>query len=60
MNLLHWVDEEIKGGIRKLFKASEKWKHNTSKSMGCSKRVPREKFIAIKAFLRKQEKSQTT
>ena len=47
----HWRNQKTSG---------DKWKqkHKNSKSMGCTKAVLRGKFIAIEAYLRKQEKSQ--
>ena len=53
----HWRNQR-----RNLKIPGEKWKckHNNLKSMNAAEAVLRGKFIAIKAYLRKQEKSQIT
>ena len=37
-----------------------KWKHSGLNPLGCNKRGPKREYIAIQAYLKKQEKSQTT
>jgi len=51
-----WVKEEIK---RKYLKTTEN-ENITTNLWGAAKAVLRQKFIAINAYLKKEEKSQTT
>ena len=48
----YWVNEEIKGEIKKYLKTNE-----NQNLWDVAKAVLRGKFIAIKAYLKKQEKS---
>ena len=48
----------MKKSVRKSENTS-KWKYNSLKSVGCSKAVPRGKFITVEPFFKKQEESQT-
>jgi len=50
------VTEEIKREIKKKKNSKNKWKHDNSKPMGCSKTSTNREFIAIKSYLKKQEK----
>ena len=51
----HWKNQR---GNQKLTRDKWKQKHDNPKSMGCTKRVLREKFIVIQSYLRKQKTSQ--
>ena len=55
-----WVNDEIKEEIRKYLKTNDN--ENTTKQnlWDAAKAVLRRKFTEIQAFLKKQEKSQTT
>ena len=50
--------KKVKEEIKKIPGDKLKHKHNDPKSMGHSKTVLSGKYIAIQAYLRKQEKSQ--
>ena len=53
-----WITEEIKEEIRRYLETNENTMIQTL--WDAAKAVLRDKFIAIQAYLRKQEKSQTT
>ena len=52
-----WVTEEIKEEIKKYLKTNENG-NATIQNLRCTKSVLKGTFIAIQAYLRKQEKSQ--
>ena len=54
----HWVNEEIKKAIKKLFETNNNEETATQNLWGAAKAVFREKFIPIQNFLKKEEKSQ--
>ena len=53
-----WVNEEIKKEIKKYLKTSDNEDTTTQNLWDATKAVLRGKFIAIQAFLKKEEKSQ--
>ena len=54
-----WVYQEIKEEIKKKTHGSEwKWKHDSPKLWDAAKAVPGGKYIAIKAYIKKQGRSQ--
>ena len=53
-----WVNEEIKKGITKYLKINDNEDTTTQNLWDAAKAVLRGKFIAIQAFLKKEEKSQ--
>ena len=55
-----WVNDEIKEEIRKYFETNENKNTTLQNLWDAAKAVLREKFIALQAFLKKEEKSQTT
>ena len=55
-----WITEEIKEEIKKIPRDKWKWKENDLNLQDAGKAVLRGKFRAIQAYLRKQEKPQTT
>ena len=54
-----WVKEGIKREIKKILKQT-KMEHNIPKLMGCSKSSSRMKFVVLKVYMMKKERSQTT
>ena len=54
----HWINEQMKGEIKKYLKTNENEKTTKQLLWGAAKAVLRRKFIAIKAHLNKQEKYQ--
>ena len=52
------ITEEIKKRNKTMHRNEWKWKHNNPKPVGHCKSGPKGKFIAIQAYLKKQEKSQ--
>ena len=53
-----WVDEEIKGYIKKKYLETSENENTTFQNFGnAAKLVPKEKFIVIYAYLKKEEKS---
>ena len=55
--MTHWGNEEIIGEIRK-FKTTENGNKTSQNLWNSSKLVLREEFMAMEAFLKKQENSQ--
>ena len=55
-----WITEEIKEEIKKYQKTNENESTMIQNLWDAAKAVLRGKFIAIQAYLRKYEKSQTT
>ena len=55
-----WITEEIKEEIKKYLKTNDNENTTLQNLWDVAKAVLRGKFIAIKSYLRKQEKSQTT
>lgn len=55
--MTHWGNEEIIGEIRK-FKTTENGNKTSKNLWNSSKPVLREEFMAMEAFLKKQENSQ--
>ena len=53
-----WVNEEVKKEIKKYFKTNDNDDATIQNLLGATKAVLRGKFIAIQAFLRKEERSQ--
>ena len=53
-----WVNEEIKKEIKKYLKTNDNEETTTQNLWDATKAVLRGKFIAIQAFLKKEEKSQ--
>ena len=53
-----WITEEIKEEIKKYLEANDKKDMTLQKLWDAAKAIPRGKFIAIQAYLRKQEKAQ--
>ena len=53
-----WVNEEIKKEIKKYLKSNDNEDKTTQKLWDATKAVLRGMFIAIQAFLKKEEKSQ--
>ena len=53
-----WVNEEIKGEIKKYLETNENENTTCQNLWDTEKAVLRGKFIAIQAYLNKQEKSQ--
>ena len=53
-----WVNEEIKKEIKKYLKTNDNEDTTTQNLWDATKAVLRGKFIAIQAFLKKEEKSQ--
>ena len=53
-----WVNEEIKKEIKKYLKTNDNEDTSTQNLWDAAKAVLRGKFIAIQAFLKKEEKSQ--
>ena len=53
-----WVNEEDKKEIKKYFKTNDNDDATIQNLLGATKAVLRGKFIAIQAFLRKEERSQ--
>ena len=53
-----WVNEEIKKEIKKYLKTNDNEDTSTQNLWDATKAVLRGKFIAIQAFLKKEEKSQ--
>ena len=54
-----WVNEEIKKEIKKYLKINDNEDTTTQNLQDAAKAVLRRKLIAIQAFLKKEEKSQT-
>ena len=54
-----WVSEEIKKEIKKSLETNDNGDTSTQKLWDATKAVLRGKFIAIQAFLKKEEKSPT-
>ena len=52
-----WVNEEIKKEIKKYFEKNDNEDTTTQNLWDAAKAVLRGKFIAIQAFLKKEEKS---
>ena len=55
-----WVNVEIREEIREYFRTNENGNTIFQNLWDAAKAVLRGKFIAIQAYLKKQEKSQTT
>ena len=55
-----WINEEIKKEIKKYFETNDTENRTTQKLWDATKEVPRGRFIETQAFLRKEEKSQST
>ena len=55
-----WVNQEIKEEIKKYMETNKNENTMVQNLCDTAKRVLRGKFIAIQAYLKKQEKSQTT
>ena len=55
-----WVTEEIKEEIKKYLETNENENMMIQNLWDTAKAILREKFRVIQAYLRKQEKSQTT
>ena len=55
-----WVNEEIKNKIRKYLETNENGNTTFQNLWDAAKEVVKGKFIVIRAFLKKQEKSQIT
>ena len=53
-----WVNDEVKKEIKKYFKTNDNDDATIQNLLGATKAVLRGKFIAIQAFLRKEERSQ--
>ena len=53
-----WVNEEIKKEIKKYLKTNDNEDTTTQNLWDAAKAVVRGKFIAVQAFLKKEEKSQ--
>ena len=53
-----WITEEIKEEIKKYLEANDNKDTTLQNLRDSAKAIPREKFIAIQAHLRKQEKAQ--
>ena len=53
-----WVNQEIKQEIKKYLKTNDNEDTTTQNLWNATKAVLRRKFIAIQAFLKKEEKSQ--
>ena len=53
-----WVNEDIKKEIKKYLKTNDNQDTATQNLWGVAKAVLRGKFIAIQAFLKKEEESQ--
>ena len=56
---MEWVNQEIKEEIKKYREANEDENTTAQNLWGATKAVIRGKCIAIKAFLKKEERSQT-
>ena len=55
-----WVNDEIKEETQKYLQTNDNENTTEQNLWDAAKAVPRGKFIAIQAFLKNQEKSQTT
>ena len=53
-----WLNEEIKKEIRKYLQTNDNQDTTTQNLLDATKAVLRGKFIAIEAFIQKEEKSQ--
>lgn len=53
----HWIKEEIKRKIRKYFDEWQ-WRHKIPKLWDAAKMVLGEKYIAVNAYMKKEEISQ--
>ena len=55
---IQWITEGIKEEIKNMHRDKWKWRHNDPNLYAAPKAVLRGKFIAMKAYLRKQAKYQ--